>query len=73
MNKRKLKLVYLRRLNGYNTQEEMAKALGMSLNSYHRKESGQREFTEEEIIKLLDLLNVEFKDIFMPSSKQNEE
>ncbi len=73
MKERQIKLTYHRKLNGYSTQKDMAEALGISMQSYHRKESGEREFTEKEIIKLLNLLNVHFEELFLPSSQQIEE
>lgn len=50
------------------TQKKMAVLLGMSEVSYCRKESGKREFTCSEIIKvtkILELTNQEVIEIFL--------
>lgn len=63
--KRKIKLRYYRKLKGYNTQNLIAKDLGISGTTYSLKENGSREFTEKEINKLLRLLDVKYEDIFL--------
>lgn len=58
-----LKLKAKRVENGMN-QEEMAKALNISRNSYNLKEAGHRDFTYSEIIIILKLFNCRFEDVF---------
>lgn len=40
------------------TQGEVAKALGITLNSYHNKESGRTKFTVDEFEAFVDFLNI---------------
>ena len=46
------------------TQEEVAKAIDISTNSYNRKEKGKRRFTLIEAKKIADLFGVSIEDIF---------
>ena len=55
MNRAKLK--GLRAEKGF-TQEKIAEAIGIGVTTYILKEQGKREFTESEISKLGDILNV---------------
>ena len=64
-----MKEVNLRKLRGLRaeyglTQEEVAKKIGISTNSYNRKERGKRKFTLIEAKKLADLFDVSIEDIF---------
>lgn len=47
------------------TQKEIAKMLGINETSYIRKENGKTQFTVDEVIKLLNILECDFKDIFV--------
>ncbi len=61
-----LKLKSRRILKG-KRQEDIAKLLGISLQSYNQKERGRRKFTFEEankIANILDLTPEDIKDIF---------
>ena len=57
----------LRVANGL-TQEEMAEILGITSTSYHFKETGKREFKVSEANKIINLLDVDYEDIFLKSS-----
>ena len=59
-----LKLKGKRVEKGY-TQQEFAKLLGISTNSYNLKELGKREFCVREINLILKLLNCNYEDIFL--------
>lgn len=59
-----LKLKGKRVEKGY-TQQEFAKLLGISTNSYNLKELGKREFCVSEINLILKLLNCNYEDIFL--------
>lgn len=63
-NKRTLELRALRARRGLN-QSDMAKMLGISKESYYRKEVGRSRFTEDEINKILKHFNVKYEDIFL--------
>lgn len=56
-------LVRLRK-NNHLTQETMASMLGISLNSYHRKETGKSEFKPIECFKIAKHFNRTIEDIF---------
>lgn len=45
------------------TQAEMAKAIGISLNAYWRKEHGQRDISVEEFIRILNALGYSKKQL----------
>ncbi|NNG67315.1 helix-turn-helix transcriptional regulator [Caldanaerobacter subterraneus] len=45
-------------------QIDMAKLLGISENTYNRKENGITEFTESEIKKICDIFNKKAEEIF---------
>lgn len=49
---------------GY-TQEKLAKLLGLDHTTYSYKERGERNFTIEEVVKLMTLFNCKFEDIFL--------
>lgn len=61
-----LKLRGKRVENGYS-QREMAKMLNLSTNAYNLKEIGKREFKMSEINLLLELLNCNYEEIFLPA------
>ena len=46
------------------TQEEMGKLLGISKNNYNLKENGKLDFNLSEVKKILDILKVDYNDIF---------
>ena len=60
----KLKLRAKRVEKGF-TQEELAKALGISTATYNRYEIGHTEMTESTINKLLIILDCKYEDIFL--------
>lgn len=45
-------------------QKQMAEKLGITQNSYSRKELGKATFTLEEVKIILKLFNCKFEDIF---------
>lgn len=45
-------------------QKQMAEKLGITANSYSRKETGKKDFTYTEIITILKLFNCKFEDVF---------
>lgn len=47
------------------SQQDMANKLGMTITSYNFKENGKREFTIKECIKLVQILECKFEDIFI--------
>lgn len=47
---------------GY-TQELIARKLGVSTKTYNRKELGLIEFNRREILKLMEILELDHKDI----------
>ena len=49
---------------GY-TQSDVANALGMCLATYCHKEKGKYDFTLNEILKLVKVLDCKFEDIFL--------
>lgn len=60
----KFKLKAKRVEKGY-TQEELAKAIGVSTATYNRYECGHNEMTESIINKLLVILECKYEDIFV--------
>lgn len=60
----------LRALKGL-TQEDMASKLGMHATTFVAKESGKREFTLSEIIKLCSILDATFENIFLCTNYEN--
>ena len=46
------------RVNAKMSQEVVSKELGLSLNGYKRKESGQRRFYADELAKLSQLFGI---------------
>lgn len=56
------KIIILRDRAGMK-QEEVAKLLGISKSSYHRKEKGLTQFTLEEFDELLKIFNATYSDI----------
>lgn len=46
------------------TQSEISKRLKMNIATYNRKENGSTEFTESEIKKVCEILEVQPQDIF---------
>lgn len=53
------------------TQEEVAKKLGISKNTYHRKEIGMNDFTISEAVAIGKLFNVNPGEIFFESKVTN--
>lgn len=60
----KLKLRAKRVEKGF-TQDELAKALGISTATYNRYEKGYTEMTESTINKVLLILDCKYEDIFL--------
>lgn len=56
------KIIILRDRAGMK-QEDVAKLLGISKSSYHRKEKGMTQFTIEEFDELLRIFNATYSDI----------
>lgn len=46
-------------------QEDMAEKLGITLTTYSLKENGKREFIGSEILRILNILNCRYEDIFL--------
>ncbi len=47
------------------TQEQLAKALGVSTATYNRYEIGRTEMTQSTINRLLTILECKYEDIFL--------
>lgn len=47
------------------TQTEIAKRIGIATATYNHKENGSATFSFNEILKLLDILECKFEDIFL--------
>lgn len=47
------------------TQTDLASKLGMDVSTYNAKEQGKRNFTIKEVLKLLNILQCKFEDIFL--------
>lgn len=60
MNSSKLRGIRVER--GYN-QQKLAEAIGITLSTYYRKETGQREFSRDEIEKLAKVLCLTAQDV----------
>ena len=56
---------------GY-TMQEVAKYLGITKNSYFRKENGYVKFNLDEVYKILNLLDCKFEDIFTEPIKNQK-
>ncbi|MFT9495817.1 helix-turn-helix transcriptional regulator [Anaerosolibacter sp.] len=61
-----LKIKALRMENEF-TQDDISKLLGISPNTYHRKETGISEFTLSEAKKISTLFKKPIEDIFFAS------
>lgn len=59
-----LKLRAKRVEKGY-TQKELAKALGVATATYNRWEVGKTDITNKDIMKLLQVLQCKYEDIFL--------
>lgn len=57
------KLVYARK-SKVLSQDALAKKIGISITAYWKKENGHRLFTEPEMKKICEVLEVEPTDIF---------
>lgn len=64
-DKENKELKALRVKNGL-TLEGMAKIIGIAMDTYRLKEKGIRQFTEDEINKILTYFDVRYEDIFCP-------
>ncbi len=53
------------------SQERTANELGITLKTYNLKENGKADFTLEEAIRLLELFNCKFEDIFCNECQKN--
>ena len=47
------------------TQTDMANKIGIAPATYNHKENGQAYFSFKEILKILELLDCRFEDIFL--------
>lgn len=47
------------------TQEDMANKIGIAEATYCRKEKGNAYFSFKEVLKILEILNCKFEDIFL--------
>lgn len=47
------------------TQPDMAKLLNMAVSTYNLKENGIREFSVNECIEIMKILDSKFEDIFL--------
>ena len=54
-----------RRVEKGLTQTEIAKLIGIAPATYNHKENGVAVFTINEVIKILELLDSKFEDIFL--------
>lgn len=66
--------VNLKRIKAYRVyndldQTEMAKKIGISKTSYYFKETGERDFTSEEVGKMAEIFGVEPGDLFSKSKQ----
>lgn len=52
------------RNENHNTQEELAKVIGISTNSYASKENGIIDFKVDELVKIANLYNVSISYFF---------
>lgn len=59
-----LKLKAKRVENGM-TQTDMAKKIGIAVATYNHKENGSAYFSFNEILKILEILQCKFEDIFL--------
>jgi DNA-binding XRE family transcriptional regulator len=50
---------------GY-TQTDMANKINIAVATYNHKENGSADFSYKEILKLLEILDCKFEDIFLP-------
>jgi len=56
--------LYVKRRENKLKQEDVAKMIGIHKQSYHLKESGKRQFTIEEGLRLAKLFNCTLDDLF---------
>lgn len=47
------------------TQTQLAQKIGIATATYNHKENGTAHFSFQEIVKLLDILECKFEDIFL--------
>lgn len=52
------------RVNSGKTQNEVAKCIGLSLNTYKKKENGKTRFYVDEIVLLSRLFHVKMENFF---------
>lgn len=55
------------RKSNKETQEDIAKLLGISTEAYRLKENGTQQFKGDEMFLLADHFNKELSEIFLPS------
>lgn len=48
------------------TQTQLAQKMNIATATYNHKENGSADFSYKEILKLLDILDCKFEDIFLP-------
>ena len=58
------------RINKGYTQEDMARILGITQQSYSNKEAGKRGFNTKELLILQKILGVNISDIYEDLSKE---
>ena len=59
--------LYIKRKEQKLLQKDVAKKIGIHPQSYHLKESGKREFTVSEAIKLSKIFNCTVDELFKKS------
>lgn len=47
------------------TQTQMAKLMGIGIATYNHKENGTAFFSFQEVLKILEILDCKFEDIFL--------
>ena len=68
MNKQNKQLIAYRKMINMS-QTDMAKAIGICLTSYHLKETGKKDFTQSEMVSILNIIkkynpNITIDEIF---------
>lgn len=57
------KLLKNKRFDKKITQQEIAKILNMSVSAYNNKELGKTQFTLDEFVKLIEILNITSEEV----------
>ena len=61
-----------KRISSGLTQEDMAHKLNISLSAYNLKENGVRDFSMDEVKKVLEIFKCEYRDIFFRKVVKNK-